>query len=119
MDSKFPLTATVERLAGKVESLEVLMGQVRSQDLPSLAEKLDTLRELLAGHRKDNFLVEEVAKLTGRAPYTVRRWIAEGKLRAIRLQDGGPRGRLLISRDELDRLIAAGKGGNVPATALG
>jgi excisionase family DNA binding protein len=86
--------------------------------LPAVLEKLDVLRDLLAGRRKDNFVVEEVAELTGRSGYTIRRWIAEGKLKAVRIAEGGPRGRLLIPRTELERLVAAGRGSEVPATAL-
>jgi excisionase family DNA binding protein len=80
--------------------------------------KLDDLHELLRSRRKDSYTVEEVAELTGRSQYTVRRWIAEGKLRAIRLAEGGPRGRLLIARAELDNLLAQGKGAQIPAAAL-
>jgi excisionase family DNA binding protein len=96
----------LERLATKVDSVESTLSQV--------AQRLDALHELLTSHRKDHLLVEEVAELTGRSAYTVRRWIAEGKLHAIRLRDGGPRGKLLIPRGELERLIATGKGGDMP-----
>lgn len=87
--------------------------------LPVVLEKLDHLRELLAGKRKESLLVEEVAELTGRSEYTIRRWVTEGKLKAVRIAEGGPRGRLLIPRSELDRLVAAGRGAAIPATALG
>ena len=86
--------------------------------LPTVLEKLDFLRELLAGHRKETFVVEEVAELTGRSEYTIRRWITEGKLKAVRIAEGGPRGRLLIPRGELDKLVARGRGSEIPATAL-
>ena len=56
--------------------------------------------------------------MTGRSCYTVRRWITEKKLTAIRLRDGGPRGKLLIPRSEIERLIAAGRGAEVPGAAL-
>jgi excisionase family DNA binding protein len=104
---------------GQVESLESLMAELCTAKLPALESKLDGLRELLANKRKDHFLVPEVAELTGRSCYTVRRWIAEKKLNAIRLLDGGPRGKLLIPRSELERLIAGGKGADVPAAVLG
>jgi excisionase family DNA binding protein len=81
--------------------------------LPTVLEKLDRLRELLAGRRKENFVVEEVAELTGRSEYTIRRWITEGKLKAVRINEGGPRGRLLIPRSELDKLVAAGRGSEI------
>jgi excisionase family DNA binding protein len=86
--------------------------------LPAVLEKLDRLDELLTGRRKENFVVEEVAELTGRSEYTIRRWITEGKLKAVRIAEGGPRGRLLIPRAELDRLVACGRGADIPATAL-
>lgn len=86
--------------------------------LGELFAKLDAIRDLIAQRRKDHFCVEEIAELTGRSAYTIRRWVAEGKLTAIRLRDGGPRGRLLIPRTELERLIAAGRGGEVPDCSL-
>lgn len=84
----------------------------------ALEIKLDQLKALLSGHHKEYLTVEEVAALTGRAEFTVRRWIREGKLRAIRIAEGGPRGRLLISRAEIERIIATGKGGSVPDAAV-
>jgi excisionase family DNA binding protein len=88
---------------------------------PLLAEILAgvrDLRELLAGVRKEWYTVEELAALTGRSAYTVRRWIATGRLKATRVACAGPRGRLLVARDQLQGLIASGLGGEVPA-ALG
>jgi excisionase family DNA binding protein len=107
-----------EQLVGRLESLESLVGDLVVRKLPSLDARLIELRELLVSRRKDHFVVEEIAELTGRSAYTVRRWISEGKLRAIRLQDGGPRGRLLIPRSELERIVAAGAGGNLPDAAI-
>lgn len=89
------------------------------QSVIAMDRKIDSLCELLARQRKEHLTVEEVAELTGRTEYTVRRWVSEGRLKAIRLAEGGPRGRLLIPRSELDRLVAAGTGGSIPATALG
>jgi excisionase family DNA binding protein len=108
----------LQRLVGKVESLETMMGELFARRLPSLEGKLEGLRELLAHRRKEHYLVEEIAELTGRSAYTVRRWIAERKLNAIRLRDGGPRGKLLVPRAELERLIASGKGCQVPDTVI-
>jgi excisionase family DNA binding protein len=76
------------------------------------------IREMLAGVRKEWLTVAEVSDLTGRTAYTVRRWIATGRLKAARVRGTGPRGRLLVARDQLQKLIAAGLGGEVPA-ALG
>ena len=89
------------------------------QALAAVSRKPDQLHEFFAQQRKDNYVVEEVAKLTGRSEYTVRRWIGEGRIKAIRLAEGGPRGRLLIPRSELDRLVAAGMGGGIPDSAVG
>jgi excisionase family DNA binding protein len=78
---------------------------------------VDDIRDQLAKKRKETYTVEEVAELVGRSPYTVRRWIAEGTIVAERVAGTGPKGRLLIRRDQIDRLIGAALGGNVPATA--
>jgi hypothetical protein len=85
---------------------------------PVLAEILSglrDLRDLLTGVRKEWCTVEEVAGLTGRTPYTVRRWVQEYRIEATRVSGTGPRGRLLIAHGELRKLIAAGTGGEIPA----
>jgi excisionase family DNA binding protein len=94
-----------------------VQAEVRSDLAPVLGEilaQLRDIREQLSAKTKDYFTVEEVARATGRAAYTVRRWISEKRLHAIRLEDTGPRGRLLVPRDEFRRLIAAGLGSEVP-----
>ncbi len=85
--------------------------------LARLESKIDDLRATLAQKRKALYTVAEFAALTGRAPYTVRRWITEGRLKATRVQGTGPRGRLLIANTEIDRLMADGLAGSVPAMA--
>jgi excisionase family DNA binding protein len=60
--------------------------------------ELEGIRELLSGRRKDLYTTAEVAEATGRSEYTVRRWIAEGLVEAIRVEGTGPRGRLLVPR---------------------
>jgi len=77
------------------------------------------IRSQLAGARKPFYTVEEVACLTGRTPYTVRRWISEKRIRADRVAGTGPKGRLLIAGDQLDTLIVAGQGAEIPAVVLG
>jgi len=86
--------------------------------MPCLLERLESLREIVAGRHKAQFTTAEVAELTGRSEYTVRRWITEGKLHAIRISEGGPRGRLLVPRDELNKLVATGMGSQIPAATL-
>jgi len=71
--------------------------------------ELRAIRELLEQARKPILTVAEVARLVGRSDYTVRRWIAEGQLAATRVLGTGPVGRLLVRRDDLDRLLAAGR----------
>ena len=48
--------------------------------------------------------VEEAAVLLGISPWTVRAYIREGKLRPVRLGR-----RVLVSEEELERLIAEGQ----------
>jgi hypothetical protein len=109
----------LERLSGKVETLENILTELSTHRLVSMEEKLDGLRDLLARRRKDHFTVEEVAELTGRSAYTIRRWISLSKLKANRIAEGGPRGRLLIAATELERLVPAGRGAKIPESALG
>ncbi|MFO0815338.1 MAG: helix-turn-helix domain-containing protein [Gemmatales bacterium] len=98
----------------RLQSVETAIGQI----IPTIDAKLTSLHELLRKNRKEHLTVQEVAELTGRSSYTVRRWILECRLTATRLSEGGPRGKLLIPRTEVDRLIAEGKGGNVPSSAM-
>jgi excisionase family DNA binding protein len=83
--------------------------------LQQIRDELREIRDMLAGAHKELYTVDEIAELTGRTPYTVRRWVAEGRIRATRVQGTGPRGRLLIARDQLQQLIGSGRGGTVPA----
>ena len=64
------------------------------------------------GKAKTLLTVEEVAEEVGRAPYTVRNWIKNGKLTATRVDGTGPRGRLLVRREDLEALtVGTGIGG--------
>jgi excisionase family DNA binding protein len=83
--------------------------------LRQIVDELREIHEMLAGARKAFYTVDEVAELTGRTPYTVRRWVSEGRICATRVQGTGPRGRLLIAHDQLQQLIGSGRGGTVPA----
>src|SRR5687768_9055459 len=78
-----------------------------------LAE-LNDLRTELRTRTKPLLTVEELAALTGRVPFTVRRWIREGRIRAERVTGTGPKGRLLIPREEVCKLITLGNGSNLP-----
>jgi excisionase family DNA binding protein len=97
-------------------------GDMRLADIERLLREmkaqLDDVRDTLRSRSKPHYTVDEVAKLTGRAPFTVRRWIAEKRLNAIRISGTGPRGRLLIARAELDNLIAVGLGECVPPSTV-
>ncbi len=76
------------------------------------------IRHLLTERRKDYYSVDEVAGLTGRSAYTVRRWISEGRVEATRIAGTGPRGKLLISREQLQRIVASGLADRVPDAAV-
>jgi excisionase family DNA binding protein len=85
--------------------------------VPMLAEilaRLDAIHERVVGTHKELYTVEEVAELTGRAAFTVRRWVKEGRIEATRVAGTGPRGRLLIAHNQLQRLISMGMGSEVP-----
>jgi excisionase family DNA binding protein len=83
--------------------------------LQQIRDELREIREMLAGARKEFYTIDEVAEMTGRTPYTVRRWVSAGRISATRVQGSGPHGRLLIARDQLQQLIGSGRGGTVPA----
>ena len=74
--------------------------------------------DTLQGVQKDHLSVSEVAQYTARSPYTIRRWIAAGRIAAIRVTGTGPRGRLLVPRGEMTKIVARGQGSEVPAIAL-
>ena len=87
-------------------------------ELRELKETVREFRQQLSETTKPLLTVEEVAELVGRAAYTVRSWISAGKINAIRVAGTGPRGRLLIPRSELEKLIRDGKGSAVPDVSL-
>jgi excisionase family DNA binding protein len=87
--------------------------------LREIQTAVDELRRRLDGSLKPLLTVEEIAELTGRAPFTVRRWIKQGILSATRTNGSGPRGRLLVSREQVQRLVGLGRGGSIPAAWLG
>lgn len=87
--------------------------------IPEILAGLGEVRRILDGRSKSHYTVEEVAGLTGRAPYTVRTWIKEGRVRATRVSATGPKGRLLVAREELQKLVTAGMADRMAAGASG
>jgi excisionase family DNA binding protein len=86
--------------------------------VPKLVQTMEDVQHLLQGKQKSHLTVEEVGRLTGRAPYTVRQWIAHGRIDAIRVQGTGPRGKLLVPREQLRKLITCGCASEVPDCAI-
>ena len=76
---------------------------------------LDEIKDCLAGRTKSHLTVAELARQVGRSEYTVRRWITEGRITATRVAGTGPKGRLLIAREQLNKLVMAGSGTNLSA----
>ena len=111
-DTRFAKHAPQRDEASGAASAEVI------QLLHYLKVALDEVRDQLSKKRKPHLTVEEVAELVGRSPYTVRKWIAEKRIDATRVQGTGPKGKLLIAHDQIDRLVAEGKGGDVPPAAM-
>ena len=100
-----PSADDADRLA-KLPTQEVLLFLLRL--LGDLARRLDEVQQTVKGNTKEFLTVEETADLAGRSAYTVRRWITEQRLTAKRVAYTGQRGRLLIPRSEVIRLIAGG-----------
>jgi len=84
--------------------------------LKHLLTAIDDIRDQLSGTHKSHYCVEEVARMTGRSPYTIRRWVAERRLKATKVEGTGPKGRLLIPHEDVSRLIERGLGAKIPAT---
>lgn len=86
--------------------------------LRALQESVDEILAQLAGASKSHYTVDEFARVVGRAPYTIRSWVTQKRIRAERVSGTGPRGRLLIPREELKKLVASARGENVPAVLV-
>ena len=81
-------------------------------ELRHLRRDMDELVRHARGKAKTLLTVEEVAEEVGRVPYTVRNWVKNGKLKATRVDGTGPRGRLLVRREDLEALtVGTGIGG--------
>lgn len=86
--------------------------------LVELKAELAGVKSALGSRQKPVLTIEEIAELTGRSAYTIRRWVKERRLTATRIQGTGPKGRLLVSRDEIDKILRSGLGANVPDAAI-
>jgi hypothetical protein len=86
--------------------------------LAVLEQKLDEALAIISGAAKSHYTVQEVARLTGRTPYTVRRWNTEGPITATRIEGTGPKGQLLIARTEIEKLLRHGRGGELPGAGI-
>jgi excisionase family DNA binding protein len=89
-------------------------GSPAAEILHRLAALEARLDDWFSRRGKSHLTVEEFAGAVGRSPYTTRKWISQGKIRAVRVSGTGPRGRYLIARAELERVVADGRGAAVP-----
>ena len=84
------------------------------QALAQLTDEIRSLRQdlrasmQLKGKAKPFYTVREAADLLGRTPYTIRRWIRDGKLEATKPNGGGARDQYLIEVGELRELLLSG-----------
>lgn len=77
-------------------------------------QELASINGHLAGRTKPVLTVKEVANEVGRCEDTIRNWIGDGTLPASKMPGSGPRGRWLIKREDLDRIVATGRAGDLP-----
>jgi excisionase family DNA binding protein len=87
--------------------------------LTYIRSAVDDIRAQLAAKHKSHYTVEEIADMFGRSAFTIRRWIGTGRIKAIRVEGTGPKGRLLVPRDQLDVLIGEGMAAAVPDAVAG
>jgi hypothetical protein len=104
----------VDGLIPVVEEIRRAVGELRVH----FDGALDEIRSRIEGRHKALYTVEEVAAMTGRAPYTVRAWIKRGLIAATRVHGTGPKGRLLVPHEELRRLVESGRGCRVSPVAI-
>lgn len=99
----------VANLRLDIQSLRVEFGE----HLSEISKRLAHISSDLAGQIKPLLTVSEVADLTDRCEDTVRRWIRNGCLPAHKALGTGPRGRWLVKREDLDRVLEGGLGGDI------
>ncbi len=101
---------TCDAMRSRLDELTTTLRDVRAL--------VQATHDRVAGTVKEFFSVSELARLVDRSEFTVRRWIKQGWLEAERVSGTGPRGRLLISRSELPKLIGRGLSKDLPLTGL-
>jgi transposase len=85
-----------------------------STDATNLDERLDRIESMLAAlvgreQSKDWYSAPEIAKILGRAEYTVREWCRLGRINARKKPCGrGKGGEWLVSHEEVVRLRSEG-----------
>lgn len=88
--------------------MEIDLRQFLTEKFEQVEQNIQELKRQVSGRYKPLLTVNEAAEFTGRSAYTVRRWIAEGRLKAERVQGTGPRGRMLITREQLHQVLGRG-----------
>ena len=78
-----------------------------------IEEKIDRVQQELTALKDDGsepefITVSEAARILRRSPYTIRRWLREGKLDGSKTTNGS-RGQYLIRRAEVDSLLRQGR----------
>src|SRR5688500_6769151 len=106
-------TASAAGEAPLTEELSALRAELR--EIRSLKADLAEVLGELRGRSKSHYSVAEVARLVDRSEYRVREWIREGLLAAVRVEGTRPRGRMLVPREELRRLVRSGRAAALPA----
>jgi excisionase family DNA binding protein len=109
-----------DEVAGRANDLSPLIPQFVAvlPLIPQILTTVDDIRSHLHRLRKSHYTVEEIAEATARSCYTVRQWIKQKRIGAIRVPGTGPKGRLLIPREELEKLVATGLASQLPAAAI-
>jgi excisionase family DNA binding protein len=73
--------------------------------LADVRDLLARFRDAVGGAAQPLYSINDVARYTGRTTEAVRRWVSDGHLKACRVAGTGGRGKLMIHRDELLRLL--------------